>query len=75
MPLISFTIGGSTSSSASTSVRPSPVDQGLDRAAEVLRVGAVLVDRHADHPRLLAQAADRVDLAVVAEHAEGLHAA
>ena len=38
------------------------------------RVGAVVVDRHAEHARLLAQLHDRVDLAVVAEHAEGLDA-
>ena len=49
-------------------------DQGVDRAVEVLGVGAAGLDRHAEHPRLLAQLLDRVDLAVVAEHRERLHA-
>ena len=50
------------------------VDQRLDDAAEVLGVRPVGLDRHPEHARLLAQARDRVDLAVVTEHAERLHA-
>ena len=46
----------------------------LHRAVQVLRVGAVRVDRHVQHARLLAQLRDRVDLAVVAEHRERLNA-
>ena len=49
-------------------------DQRVDGAVQVLGVGAVGVDRHAEHPRLLAQLRDRVDLAVVAEDRERLHA-
>ena len=51
-----------------------PVDQRLDQAVQVLRVGGVVADRHAEHARLGAQARDRVDLAVVAEDRERLHA-
>ena len=50
------------------------MDQRLDQAVQVLRVGGVVADRHAEHARLGAQARDRVDLAVVAEHRERLHA-
>ena len=50
------------------------VHERLHRAVEVLRVGAVRVDRHVQHARLLAQLRDRVDLAVVAEHRERLNA-
>ena len=53
---------------------PVAADQGVDRAVEVLGVRGARLDRDAEHPRLLAQLLDRVDLAVVAEHREGLHA-
>ena len=49
-------------------------DQRLDRAVEVLGVRRPVPQRDADHPGLLAQPRDRVDLAVVAEHAERLDA-
>ena len=52
---------------------PVAADQGVDRAVEVLRVGGAGLDRHAQHPRLLAQLFDRVDLAVVPEDRERLH--
>ncbi len=48
-------------------------DQGVDRPVQVLRVRGARPDRDAEHPRLLAQLLDRVDLAVVAEHRERLH--
>ena len=51
-----------------------PVDQRLDQAVQVLRVGGVVADRRAQHQRLGAQARDRVDLAVVAQDRERLHA-
>ena len=51
---------------------PVAADQRVDRAVEVLGVRGAGLDRHAEHPRLLAQLLDRVDLAVVAEHREGL---
>ena len=49
-----------------------PPGQRLDRAVEVLRVRVALADRNVEHPRLLAKLLNRVDLAVVAEDAEGL---
>ena len=49
-------------------------DHGVDRQVEVLRVGGAGADRHGQHLRLLAQLFDRVDLAVVAERRERLHA-
>ena len=51
-----------------------PVDEGLDHAREVLRVRALGLQRGPEHPRLLAQAGDRVDLPVVAKDPEGLNA-
>ncbi len=53
---------------------PVSADQRGDRPVEVLGVRGAGLDRHAEHPRLLAQLSDRVDLAVVAEHRERLHA-
>ena len=53
---------------------PVAVDQRLHGAVEVLRVRAPRHERHAQHARLLAQARDGVDLAVVPQHAERLHA-
>jgi hypothetical protein len=46
----------------------------LDRPVEVLGVRVALADRDVEHARLLAKLLDRVDLTVVAEHAEGLDA-
>ena len=51
-----------------------PVDQRLDEPVQVLGVGGVVPDRRAQHQGLGAQAGDRVDLAVVAEDRERLHA-
>jgi hypothetical protein len=48
-------------------------DQRVDRAVEVLRVRASGLNRHVEHPRLLAELGDGVDLAVVAESRERLH--
>ncbi len=53
---------------------PLPADQGLDHPVQVLGVGVALPDRDAEHPALLPQLLDRVDLAVVAEHPERLNA-
>ena len=50
------------------------VDQRLDQPVQVLRVGGVVADRRAQHQRLGPQPRDRVDLAVVAQHRERLHA-
>ena len=44
----------------------------VDDAVQVLGIRVALVDRDAEHPRLLAKLGDRVDLAVVTEHGEGL---
>jgi hypothetical protein len=67
-----LTIGGTTISIASARLSPSRL--GIDRAVEVLGVGGAGLDRDAEHPRLLAQLLDRVDLTVVTEHRERLHA-
>ena len=47
------------------------VDQRLHRAFRSCESEPSSCERHAQHARLLAQARDRVDLAVVAEHANG----
>ncbi len=52
--------------------KAAPVNERLDQAVEVLRVRRVVADRRAQHERLRAQPRDRVDLAVVAQHREGL---
>ena len=71
---ISSTIGGTTISIASARLSPSRLDQRVDDPVEVLGVGVAGLDRDAEHARLLAQLLDRVDLAVVAEDRERLHA-
>ena len=45
-----------------------------DRGVDVLRITAVARKRQAERARFLPQTADRVDLAVVREDREGLHA-
>ena len=49
-------------------------DQVVDHPVQVLGVGAAGLDRDAEHAGLLAELLDRVDLAVVAEDRERLHA-
>ncbi len=49
------------------------VDEPAQQRVDVLRIAAASHDRHAESARLLAQPADRVDLAVVRERRERLH--
>src|SRR5439155_6596613 len=48
--------------------------QRADRRIDVLRIAAIARERKAERARLLAKPADRVDLTVVREHREWLHA-
>ena len=74
MRLISLTIGGKSSSIASTGREPHAEHHAAQDRVDVLRVAAGARERDAQRLGLLAQPPDRVDLAVVRERREGLHA-
>src|SRR5687767_13203432 len=55
-------------------IEPEAVDEPAQQRVDILRIAALADDRHAEGARLLAEATDGVDLAVVSEGRERLHA-